>query len=115
MNDGTKELKATWKGENVENSAHLKDLLAADPLWDIFYLRAVVIVLERLETQISIMDEMEKIVSDIRHDEESLYELFRPEVFGPISRLRGLEGALLKRCIDDLAQKVGYPCMLIHR
>ena len=36
LNDGTRELKATWKGENISDSTHLKDMLQADPLWDIF-------------------------------------------------------------------------------
>lgn len=109
LNDGSKELKATWKGQNVENSAHLRDLLAADPLWDIFQLRAAVIVLERLGTQLSVLNEMEGIVSDIRHDEVALKELFRPEVFSSVSKLRELEGALLRSCIEHIAKQVRSP------
>lgn len=106
LNDGTKELKATWKGQNVESSAHLKNLLAADPLWDIFQLRAVVIVLERVGTQLSVLNEMDRIVSDICNDEVTLKDLFRPEVFSSVSKLRELEGALLRSCIEQLEKQV---------
>lgn len=106
LNDGTRELKATWKGQNIQDTPHLKDLLAADPLWDIFQLRAVVVILERLEGQLSSLEEIEKIIAEVRHDEGTLYDIFRPEVFNPISRLRDLEAALLKGCIGDLTKKV---------
>ena len=106
LNDGTKELKAIWKEQNIQDTRHFKDLLAADPLWDIFQLRAVVVILERLESQLSALEEMENILSDVGDNEETLYEIFRPEVFKPISKLRGLEAAMLKEGIEDLTKKV---------
>lgn len=106
LNDGTKELKATWRGENVEDSNHLQSLLKADPLWDIFQLRVLMIILERLQHQLSAFQEMESIISDVRHDETTLRAIFRSDVFSTISKFRGLEGTLLTGCIEGLTRKV---------
>lgn len=107
LNDGTKELKATWKGESIEDFDRLKDILQADPLRDVFQLRVVVTVLERLEAQLTSHQQMERIVSDVSGDEATLYAIFRPDIFSAISRLRDMETRLLESCIEDLTMKVG--------
>lgn len=107
MTDGSKQLKATWKGEDMEDSSHLKNILRADPLWDIFQLRVVVIILERLTAQLSAHYEMERILSEIRIDEPTLHAIFRPDVLETVCRLRKLESVFLESCIDDLTMKVG--------
>ncbi|KAF4168982.1 hypothetical protein CNMCM6936_000393 [Aspergillus lentulus] len=103
--DGGKELRATWKGEDMGTPSRLKDLLAADPLWAIFQLRAVVLILERLETQLVILRETEKLVAEISNDED-MRALFRPDVLNTISRLRRLEAELLESSIEDLMSSV---------
>ncbi|RHZ54447.1 SET domain-containing protein [Aspergillus thermomutatus] len=103
--DGGKELRATWKGEDMGTPSRLKDLLAADQLWDIFQLRAVVLILERLETQLVILRETKKLVAEISNDED-MRTLFRPDVLNTISRLRRLEGELLESSIEDLMSSV---------
>ncbi|KAG2009200.1 hypothetical protein GB937_007977 [Aspergillus fischeri] len=99
--DGGKELRATWKGEDMGTPSRLKDLLAADPLWAIFQLRAVVLILERLETQLVILRETEKLVAEISNDED-MRALFRTDVLNTISSLRRLEAELLQWSIEDL-------------
>ena len=103
--DGGKELRATWKGEDMGTPSRLNDLLAADPLWAIFQLRAVVLILERLETQLVILRETEKLVAEISNDED-MRALFRPDVLNTISRLRRLEAELLESSIEDLMSSV---------
>ncbi|KAJ5359540.1 uncharacterized protein N7496_011953 [Penicillium cataractarum] len=103
--DGTKELEATWKGEKVQSPDQLQGLLAADPSWEIFKLRAVVLVLERAETQISQLHQIEQILENLRGNEDLFKTLFRPEVLGLVSRLRKLEGALLQRAIESLIEQ----------
>ncbi|KAL3493413.1 hypothetical protein BJX62DRAFT_223867 [Aspergillus germanicus] len=103
-NDGSKQLKITWKGEDVETPHHLRDLLAADPSWDIFQLRAAVLILERLETQLFILKTTEGMISDI-NDSEDMRALFRPEVFNTVTKLRQLEGELLDMAINDLEKQ----------
>lgn len=104
-NDGSKELTMTWKAQEVRTPDHLQDLLAADPAWDIFQLRAVVLVLERIETQFFMLQTTERMVSDIRQSEDML-SIFRPDVFNTVTKLRELEGKLLVSAIKDLEKKV---------
>lgn len=104
--DGGKELRAIWKGEDFGDPENFRDKLAADPLWDVFQLRAVVILLGRLEAQLSILQQTEEIISDVRKDENLLNTIFRPDIFGTVSRMRKLEADLLSKGIDDLVQSV---------
>ncbi|KKK13472.1 hypothetical protein ARAM_002313, partial [Aspergillus rambellii] len=100
-NDGGNEVKVTWKEEELTSPNHLKDFLTADPSWDIFQLRAVVLILERLETQFFVLQTTERMVSDIREDED-MRAIFRPDVFNAVTKLRELEGRLLEMAIKDL-------------
>ncbi|KAL4779466.1 hypothetical protein BJX76DRAFT_340685 [Aspergillus varians] len=103
-NDGSKELTMTWKNQEVKTPDHLKDLLAADPSWDIFQLRAVVLVLERIETQFFMLRTTERMISDIRQSEDML-AIFRPDVFNTVTKLRELEEELLELAIKDLEKQ----------
>lgn len=90
--------------------SRLKELLAADPLWPIFQLRAVVLILERLETQLLILRETEKLVTEISNDED-MRTLFRPDVLNTISSLRKLEAELLQWSVEDLMCRVSADSM----
>lgn len=50
-NDGNRELKAFWKEEELRDSTQLKDALEADPMWEVFRLRATALVQDRIEAQ----------------------------------------------------------------
>lgn len=104
--DGGRELETTWKGEKVQSSSHLCELLAVDPLWEIFQLRAVVLLLERLETQLAILQETEEALSNMQEDKAALDSLFRPGIFTSITQFRVLEGELLERAVEELIKQV---------
>lgn len=107
--DGGQELETTWKGEKIESASRLRELLTVDPLWDIFQLRAVVLLLERLETQLALLQEMEEIITNLREDEADLDLLFRPGIFASIAQFRTLEGELLERAVEGLIKQVSLP------
>ncbi|KAK2764440.1 hypothetical protein FQN54_009134 [Arachnomyces sp. PD_36] len=106
-NDGKKELLVTWKGEEIKSSERLKGLLSTDPLWDLFQLRAVVLVQGRIDSQYSEMREVDEYVhherTRSRNDESDSGH--REEVLDAVVRLRKLEADLLQRGIADLEQK----------
>jgi hypothetical protein len=104
--DGSREMETSWKGEKIQSPSHLRELLRADPLWNIFQLRAVVLLLERLETQLAMLMEMEEVISSIIEDKTDLESLFRPEIFELASQYRGLEGGLLVKAIEKLIKEV---------
>lgn len=101
--DGS-EFETSWKEETLTSPHHLRELLAADPSWDIFQLRAVVLLLEKIETHLSHAREMNQIVGNLH--EEMIQSLFRPEIFSLISQLRKLEGTLLEKVVIDLEKQV---------
>ncbi|THD00520.1 hypothetical protein EYZ11_000084 [Aspergillus tanneri] len=103
-NDGGRELRARWKEAEVELSSSLRDRLATDPLWDVFQLRAVVIILDRLEAQLVTLRQTQGVVVEISQDENML-TIFRPGVLSTIMKLRELEAELLERGIEDLARQ----------
>lgn len=113
--DGTKELEATWKGEKIQSPDQLQGLLAADPSWEIFQLRAAVLVLERVETQLSLLHQTEQVLENLRENQDLFETLFRPEVLGLVSQLRKVEGALLRRVAESLMNQVCHPFSNVAR
>ncbi|KAJ5753149.1 hypothetical protein N7520_010066 [Penicillium odoratum] len=103
--DGGRELEAHWKGEKIQSPDQLPQLLAADPLIDIFQLRAVVLVLERLESQLSLLHETNEVLENLHKNPEILRSLFRPEIFDMVIQLRQLEGTLLQKAVEELMQQ----------
>lgn len=106
---GTQELEPRWKGEKIHSPRQLRDFLARDPLWDIFQLRAVVLVLECLETQLSLLQETEEVLSNLQEKNQSLLDsMFRPDVYSLIARLRNLEAALLQQAVEQLLKQASH-------
>ncbi|KAJ5744810.1 hypothetical protein N7533_009680 [Penicillium manginii] len=101
--DGAAELETTWKEETLTSPHHLREFLAADPSWDIFQLRAVVLLLEKLETQLAHARKIDEVLENM--NEAMLQTLFRPEIFSLISQLRKVEGALLEKAVLDLEKQ----------
>ncbi|OJJ80867.1 SET domain-containing protein [Aspergillus glaucus CBS 516.65] len=104
---GEKELRAVWNDEQLGDPDDLASLISIDPLWDVIQLRAVVLILERLETQLQTLRTTEKAIGEIRREEkeDNLRPTFRPEIFRTVSKLQQLEGELLERGIEDLTRK----------
>ncbi|KAE8153869.1 SET domain-containing protein [Aspergillus avenaceus] len=103
-NDGDRELKATWRGEELKHPGDLNPLLSKDDRWEIFQLRAVVTILDRLESQYYVLRETQIMVGEIKESEDML-ALFKSDVFRMINSLRELEGKLLEKGIEYLVQQ----------
>ncbi|CAG8286530.1 unnamed protein product [Penicillium salamii] len=104
--DGGKELEVRWKDEKMQSPGHLHEVLSADPLWEIIQLRAAVLLLERLETQLALLQELQEPIAKIREDPVALESMFRPAIFETIFRFRNMEGELLEKAIEDLIKQV---------
>lgn len=111
---GEKELRAIWKDEELEGPDSLASLISIDPLWDVIQLRAVVLILERVGTQLQTLRATEKAIGEIRREEkeDNLRPTFRPEIFLTVSKLQQLEGELLERAIEDLTRRVRFSHLL---
>ena len=100
-NDGQKELKATWKGDEFE-PYDLKRLVLADERRDVFNLRSLVLVQQRIEQQGDEMADNEARFDAAKHATgvgQATWEL--------ISRLRSLELELLTGTFEMLETEVG--------
>jgi hypothetical protein len=101
-NDGHKELKVVWKGHEFEPK-DLGQLLQQDELRDIFALRSLVLIQQRVEEQGSQINETEAMFEAAKHE-------IREETWQLIRRLRDLELDLLTKAFTRLENDVGGGC-----
>ncbi|KAK2855678.1 hypothetical protein FQN49_004949 [Arthroderma sp. PD_2] len=102
-NDGGRELRVFWKGEQITGSRQLCDILAEDPKWDIFQLRAVVTIQERVGNQLALLQASNEYVRGWADKVDD--SLIRRSVWDTIMKLRILEEKLLRNSNDDLDEK----------
>jgi hypothetical protein len=95
--DGETEIQALWKEHELDSTAKLRDLLRQDAQWDVYQLRAVVLVQNRIEAQLDTLQESGETPRDA-----SVIE-------GPwklAERLRSLESDMLLRARVELQDQV---------
>lgn len=107
-NDGSKELVVLWKGRELQAGQieSLKDVLAQDPMWDVFQLRAMVMLQQRLERQMTMMQEVDSLL-----EESELQTNVRADIRSLIVKLRELEADLMERAYDHFEAEV---CSFSH-
>ncbi|KAL2357221.1 hypothetical protein BJ546DRAFT_434674 [Cryomyces antarcticus] len=93
-NDGTRELRVSWKEQELENTERLRDLLKLDAMWDVYQLRAVSVLQSRVEAQLRELYGSDDEVIATDHGDGSEV---RDSVWNLTTRLRKLESALLDR------------------
>ena len=52
---GERELHVSWKDQDLTDTSKLKSFLEADELWDVYQLRAVSVIQDRIEQQLRIL------------------------------------------------------------
>ena len=101
INDSERELQAYWKEKEIENMLQLSSLLEAEPLWDIFNLRAISTLQNRVEKQLFILKCSKKYIKEIletwKHDDNARNNALK---------LRDLEETLLLHAYEDFETKV---------
>lgn len=100
--DGSRELSATWNDEDLVDSTRLKSFLQKSPLWDVFELRAVSLIQDRVEQQLTILLESE--------NEQGKYESYdtnvRPGIRALATKLKAMEYDLLERFYEHFEEEV---------
>jgi hypothetical protein len=104
LNEGGRELKAAWKGEDLETSEKLLEMLKKDSMWHLFLLRAVVTLQDRVASQLAQLYESEEYVQERCERGGDL--VIRASVWDIAIKLRKLEAALLGKAFRDLEAKV---------
>ncbi|KAL1960455.1 hypothetical protein VTO42DRAFT_7754 [Malbranchea cinnamomea] len=102
--DGERELKVFWKEKELSSSKQLIDELKSGPMWDVFQLRATLIIQERIETQLSMLQESQTSLGE--WDTEKIDgQKVRQSVYDMIMKLRELEWHFLIRASQNLEDK----------
>lgn len=100
--DGGRELRVYWNGSVLDEPDKLADTLKAHSLWDVFKLRAVSLLQDRVETQLRLLygtdDDVKAVVK-----EEGIN--VRERVWSLATRLRDLERDLLERAYGNLEEE----------
>ncbi|GME48058.1 Set domain-containing protein [Neofusicoccum parvum] len=100
--DGGRELRVYWNGSVLEEPDKLKDVLKAHPMWDVYRLRAVSLIQDRVETQLRLLYGTEDEVKAARRGE---FTGIRENVWSLATRLRDLEKDLLERAYGSLEEE----------
>ena len=104
LNDGGRELKAAWKGNDIESSEQLLDMLKKDSLWHVFLLRAVVTLQDRVTSQLAQLQASEEYVRELCG--RAGYPVIRASVRDIAIKLRDLEADFLGKGFRDLEAMV---------
>lgn len=107
-NNGRKDLEVHWKDVVLSDIGRLKDMLTQDPMWAVFQLRAIAILQDRVQLQLSLLNATEEQVQLARGAADvSLY------IWETSTRLRELEWALLSRANQHFEQVVRPTLLLV--
>lgn len=102
--DGEEELQATFNGQELKGGAgHLRRLLAQDPLWPVYRLRAVVLLQQRVFDQLQALYASQDDVEQTPHGSETE---IRDAPYQLAMKLRRLEFELLERAYEDFERQV---------
>lgn len=91
--DGKREIQSLWKEEELNDTSKLRGYLCEDPLWDIYQLRAIVLLQGRVEAQIETLS---------RAANPHRAATIRETPWRLADRLRELEADMLERAIGVL-------------
>ncbi|KAF2087321.1 SET domain-containing protein [Saccharata proteae CBS 121410] len=98
--DGAKKLRALWQDEELSDPETLGQSLRSTALWQVYRLRAVALLQERVETQLRALYDSDELVENAKKSGSA--DDRETRVLGCASRLRELERDLLERAYGDL-------------
>jgi hypothetical protein len=94
--DGKRDIQSFWKERELD-TVKLREHLGQDPLWDVFQLRATVLLQNRVDAQIETLKQSEGIRRE---------DTMRDMPWRLAERLRSLELDMLKRAASTLDSQV---------
>lgn len=95
--DGKREIQALWKDDELHDTSKIRQYLHEDPLWEVYQLRAAVLLQGRVEEQIETLNKVgtPQRETSIRETPWRLAE-----------RLRALELNMLERAMEAFERQV---------
>ena len=102
-NDGERELGVFWNESELTDVGSLESLLRKDPRWEIFQLRAAVVLRDRIAQQLSVLETNQIDYTKIPSATEVYAQRSQAAT---ITKLRALEETLLVEAHEMFVQKV---------
>ena len=102
-NDGIRELMVNWKDSEIQNVSELDVILKAEPLWDVFELRAIATLQARVESQLLALENSKDRLQLVSSGEQEMKPRFLDAL-----RLRELEETLMLLAYEEFENKVSY-------
>ena len=106
-NNGERELQASWKDQDISDFESFQETLKNEPTWDIYQLRATVLLYERVTQQLLRLESSEKYVQELWESED-----LDDHVYDKAMKLRDLEQSLLLQAFEEFDTKVRYSYLL---
>lgn len=97
--DGQTEIEAFWKDQELNDTSKLRTFLEQDRLWDVYRLRAVVLLQNRIETQLQTLREVSMPERD---------PSIRDGPWQLAGRLHNLELEILEKAGADFEDQVSH-------
>lgn len=95
--DGKREIQAFWKEQELDDTTKLREYLRDDPAWDVFQLRATVLLQNRIDEQVESIQASQGLTQDLT---------VRDVPWRLAERLRKLEFDMLVRAAAVLDSQV---------
>ena len=102
-NDESQELRVFWKHKELVDMSEFHEKLLMDDIWEVFQLRAVAIIQERVENQLQDAYHQIEGAENTKPDGSAFV---RKEPFQMATKLRNCETMLLERFYEELETKV---------
>lgn len=99
--DGERELKTFWKDDEISDISKLQDLLEQERQWEVFHLRAIATLQNRVEEQLLAFERGKENLSKITSGIEKASPSIRM-----ITKLRDLEQKLMLQAYQNFEAKV---------
>ena len=101
--DGERDLKVFWDNSEMSDVSKLQSLLQSDSKWDVFQLRAAVILRDRIAQQLSALDDSKSSLPEMLPIAEQQSIMCHYAI-----KLRQLERALMLQAHEMFESKVSY-------
>ena len=100
-NDGERELKVFWQGAELSDLSKIEALLREDPKWTLFQLRATVVLRDRVERQLVVLERGKTdptFITGMGKEENPAFQY--------ATRLQDLEQTLMLQAYEEFENKV---------
>lgn len=104
------EVEATFNGQTVTSASDIRQLLSQSSLWDVYRLRATVLLQQRVFDQMQVLHSTQEDIESVPHGDETAV---REHQYQLAMQLRKLEFELLGEAYEGFEVQVSQPILVL--